>query len=129
MQSTVINFTLFGALYYLLLADDDEEEASVQKEGSKGDDKWTLAKVGQEVTEDEGESRGAEEDDEEVLVPDTIPEDAYFIPLGFARRRPQTYYKGSDPEWQGFIEFSKDRKRCMAIRSKLWLEIRLHLCG
>ena len=121
MQSAVINLTLFGALYYLVLADDDEEEVPAQQEGSKGEDKWTLAKGGQEVTEvgGEGKGEGVEEDEEEVLVPDTIPEDAYFIPLGFARQRPQTYYKGSDPEWQSFIEFSKDRKRSMAIRSKL----------
>ena len=47
-----------------------------------------------------------------------MPEDAIFIPLGFTRQRPQTYYKGSDPEWQSFLEFRRDRDKEKAVRSK-----------
>ena len=64
----------------------------------------------------EGEdSKKAEEED--VDVPEEMPEDALFIPLGIARQKPQTFYKGTDPEWQSFVDFSKDRKRSQLIRS------------
>ena len=66
--------------------------------------------------EKEGEEEAGNED--VVLVPEEIPDDAIFIPLGFTRQRPQTYYKGSDPEWQSFIEFRKDRRREVAVRSR-----------
>ena len=69
----------------------------------------------------EGEERAEEGTEEEgldtAIVPDTIPEDAIFIPLGWARKLPPTLYKGSDPEWQSFVEFSHDRKRSLRIRS------------
>ena len=65
-------------------------------------------KNGQEVTE--------EEVIDDATVPDTIPEDAIFIPLGWARPLPPELYKGSDPEWQSFVEFSQDRKRSLRIR-------------
>lgn len=63
----------------------------------------------QEGSEEEGE--------EDVEVPDEMPEDAIFIPLWFARQLPPTFYKGTDPEWQSFIEFSKDKKRSQMVRS------------
>lgn len=59
----------------------------------------------------------ADEEEDEVEIPETMPEDAIFIPLGFARQRPETYYKGTDPEWQSFIEYRKDREREPAITS------------
>lgn len=46
-----------------------------------------------------------------------MPEDALFIPLGFTRQRPLEFYKGSDPEWQSFVEFRKDREKEKAVRS------------
>ena len=57
-----------------------------------------------------------EDDEDDVQVPEVMPEDAFFIPLGMAREIPHTYYKGSDPEWQSFIEFRQDRKRSAAIQ-------------
>ena len=59
----------------------------------------------------------ADEDEAEVEIPETMPEDAIFIPLGFARQQPETYYKATDPEWQSFIEYRKDREREPAIKS------------
>lgn len=64
----------------------------------------------------------ANKEDEDVQIPDEMPEDAFFIPLGPARQLPQTFYKGTDPEWQSFIEFSKDKKRNQAVRSMYDLE-------
>lgn len=65
-------------------------------------------------TEDDGH---ADEEEDDVEIPDTMPEDAIFIPLGFAHQRPETYYKANDPEWQSFIEYRKDREREPAIKS------------
>ena len=64
------------------------------------------------------EDNQAGEAEAEIGVPETMPEDAIFIPLGFARQRPETYYKATDPEWQSFIEYRKDREREPAIKSK-----------
>lgn len=61
----------------------------------------------------------ADEAEAEIGIPETMPEDAIFIPLGLARQRPETYYKATDPEWQSFIEYRKDREREPAIKSTL----------
>jgi len=66
---------------------------------------------------DDAASKDCEEKEEDVQIPDEMPEDAIFVPLGFARQLPQTFYKGTDPEWQSFIEFSKDKKRSQLVRS------------
>lgn len=74
----------------------------------------------EELVTREEEENGVEVDEEEeedVEVPSEPPEDAWFIPLGLARQRPQTFYKGGDPEWQSFVEFSHDKKRNHFIRS------------
>ncbi len=110
-----------------MITDEVEDESLPQHEGSKGEDKQITAIDGQELAEDEGGDKAEDEDD--VQVPDIMPEDARFIPLGFARQRPQTFYKGSDPEWQSFIEFANDRKRGLFLRSKHCLKIGLHWGG
>lgn len=60
-----------------------------------------------------------QEEELDVQLPDTTPEGAIFIPLWWAKERRRTFYKGSDPEWQGFIKFAKDEKRKNLIRSML----------
>jgi hypothetical protein len=56
------------------------------------------------------------EDDEDGLVPEDQPENAWFIPLGLAKEMPKTFYKGTDPEWVSFVEFSKDKTRNAKVR-------------
>lgn len=72
---------------------------------------------------DNQEGDGVENDNEEshpaLTIPDSMPEDAIFIPLGFVHQRPPTFYKGNDPEWQAFVEFSKDRTKVQQIQSEL----------
>jgi hypothetical protein len=51
-----------------------------------------------------------EDDDQEETV-------FLFLPTGFSRPRPQTFYKGSDPEWQEFSKVASDRPRVERIRS------------
>ena len=58
-----------------------------------------------------------EVDEDDDLVPETMPEDAWFIPLGRPRQLPPTHYKRSDPEWQSFVEFNTDYERIAAARS------------
>lgn len=61
--------------------------------------------TGREVDDDE------EEEDEEVL---------FFLPTGLSReKKPQTFYKGSDPEWQEFKKLSKDPARITKIKRTL----------
>lgn len=50
-------------------------------------------------------------------MPEVAPENATFIPLGFARQIPGQPYKGSDPEWQEFINFSQDIARRTKVQS------------
>ncbi len=79
------------------------------------EDKDTNKATNESKTRREGDDQ-ADEDEDEVEIPETMPEDATFIPLGFARQRPETYYKATDPEWQSFIEYRKDREREPAIK-------------
>lgn len=75
-----------------------------------------VAESGAEVKE--GANDDVEDEDEEDLVPEIMPDDALFIPLGLAHQRPPVYYKGTDPEWQSFLEFAADRKRSNQVRGR-----------
>ena len=88
-----------------------------------GDDEEILAKAAA-ISKAEDEKRkkvndGAQEDEvdeDEVEVPEVMPANALFIPLGRPRQIPRTYYKGNDPEWQSFIEFRQDHQRSAIIQ-------------
>lgn len=75
-------------------------------------------KAEEEAVADAEEEDEDEDEDEEDLVPEIMPDDALFIPLGLAHQRPQTYYKGTDPEWQSFLEFASDHNRSYQVRSR-----------
>jgi hypothetical protein len=48
-----------------------------------------------------------------------------FIPLPLtAQQNERTYYRGSDPEWQGFVKISKDKALQAKIRRKLMCSFR-----
>lgn len=98
--------------YYVLKYVDVEEEEAVDKAG-------TLSKT----EEDE------QVDENDVQVPETMPEDALFIPLGLVRQLPHTHYKGSDPEWQSFVEFGKDGDRSITVRRELADLVCSHFAG
>ena len=126
VQSVLINVSLFAVFYYFMLKDDEEEESPTTQESNKAELRPTTIQRGQDaakaVTEgktmSEGEVIDEKNSEDEGEIPDIIPEDAIFIPLGFARQRPQEFYKGSGPEWQSFLEFSRDRKRGLQLRRK-----------
>ena len=96
---------------------DIEEEETADKAATlsktqpkDGDEMNDSAEAKVEVDEDE--------DEDDVQVPENMPEDAFFIPLGLVRQLPHTHYKGSDPEWQSFVEFGRNRERTTAVRSR-----------
>ena len=92
-----------------------EEKAAEERAKSKAVKPTDAAEAQTSASsKDEGKST---EDEAEVIIPDELPEDALFIPLGVVRQKPQTFYKGTDPEWQSFVNFSKDRKRAQFLRS------------
>lgn len=58
------------------------------------------------------ENMPADELDEEDLKP-------FFIPFpGTTKQLPPQPYRGSDPEWQEFIKFSKDQKQAKGVRGR-----------
>lgn len=65
------------------------------------------------VKDEDGEKDGENQEENQ--------EDAIFIPFGFVHELPRTYYKGTDPEWQSFFEFSVDRRKINSVQRK-------HLC-
>lgn len=99
------------ASYYVLNHVLVEEEDTVDKAGSK-----TQLQVRDEENDGTQEDEKVDEEDD-VQVPETMPEDAFFIPLGRVRQLPHTHYKGSDPEWQSFVEFGKNAERHAAVKS------------
>lgn len=94
---------------------DIEEEETVDKAAALSK---TQPKDGEETNDGAEVKVEDDEDEDDVQVPETMPEDAFFIPLGLVRQLPHTHYKGSDPEWQSFVEFGRDRERTTAVRSR-----------
>ena len=60
-----------------------------------------------------------EDEEEEEEEKEVDGESVTFIPLGWPRKLPQEFYKGSDPEWQAFREFIGNHKQHIEIQS-LW---------
>ncbi|KAL8708300.1 MAG: hypothetical protein Q9220_006775 [cf. Caloplaca sp. 1 TL-2023] len=110
LGSTSRNIAYLGLIYVALdlLLVDDEEDESAKRESEK------LHEIKNGLDPAEPQEKDAEED-----------EDTLFIPLGFAYKLPQRYYKGSDPEWQSFVELARDRKRCDLLKtSSMWASYR-----
>lgn len=70
-----------------------------------------------EDEQDEGAMEGSEESEPQEIE-DWADEDSTFIPLTWSTKLPRTYYKGSDPEWQAFVQLSKDAGRQKKIYRK-----------
>ena len=88
----------------------EEEEAGVKSDAPSK----TQGESGDKAN-DGAQEDGVDEDD--VEVPDVMPQNALFVPLGRPRQTPQTYYRGTDPEWQSFIDFRKDKKKAGDVQS------------
>jgi hypothetical protein len=123
---------VFRATWYLFEDDEDEEEE--EKDGIVPNHATETAEAvkpaplpwqetgpgaADDTLTNEGREVEDEEDSDEVHIPEELPEDAIFIPLGLARKLPPALYKGSDPEWASFVEFSNDQKRKKEVHGML----------
>ncbi|OJD35118.1 uncharacterized protein BKCO1_1900017 [Diplodia corticola] len=73
------------------------------------------------------EQEGEEGDEAEEDWDEEWDDDAMFIPLGWTKPVPRTFYRGSDPEWQEFRKVAVDQKRHERIRHKLVSLVRNHI--
>lgn len=112
----VVALALHGLIRYLGVEVDvqvvSEEERKAGRAGGQSDKGNEWQQAGQEVLD------GDEQDDEDmenVLL---------FLPTGFSRPRPRTFYKGSDPEWQEFKRIATDKDRASKIRGELITMVR-----
>ena len=115
MLGTLMGYMLFTGLRTML---EDEEEPQNKPSQVK-------EAVRQVKKAADGEKLGPEADvdlvtkgpqteevaDDEDIVPDEQPEDAIFIPVAWPQKRPREFYKGTDPEWQSFMELARNEKR------------------
>ncbi|KAH7408437.1 hypothetical protein DE146DRAFT_646215 [Phaeosphaeria sp. MPI-PUGE-AT-0046c] len=77
-------------------------------------------KVDKATEDNQGATNDEDDDDDDEDYDDAL----LFLPTGFSRPRPQTFYKGSDPEWQEFKKLATDRPRCEKIHNELKSMIR-----
>ena len=118
--------------YALDYLDDPEEEdqkkASKVKEAVKqvktaaegekvGADGANVAPVEETATRQVSENEEGEEVEDDDLVPEIQPEDAWFIPFGWPKKCPPAFYKGSDPEWLSFVELARNKDRIRVVKS------------
>lgn len=109
-QTAAVYLGAFGTYWHFILDAEIEDDQAVTT------DRGTEKAGGEENgVKREGAVTEAKAQDD-IAVPDEIPDDAIFIPLGRARQRPKEYYKGSDQEWQSFMELAHDEKRNALVR-------------
>ncbi len=108
---------LLGAASVRVLGLDEDEEEEAEDEQAEDE--------AEQPEESLYEGGGKEEDGQiqqsnhkDVVEDNQIDEDAIFVPLGWAKRRPVQPYKGTDPEWQEFMKFAQDHQRGSATRGQ-----------
>ncbi|KAF4311057.1 hypothetical protein GTA08_BOTSDO13236 [Botryosphaeria dothidea] len=77
-----------------------------------------------EIVDEEEAEEGDEDDWDED---EEYEDDGLFIPLGWTKPVPRSFYRGSDPEWQEFRKVASDSKRHEQIRQKLVSLVRNHI--
>ena len=114
-------FALTGLMFYLvsgyLLVYEEEENGQAGAETTAP----SIAATSKAPSEEYNGTQVAEtEQVEELLVqlPEKLPEDAIFIPLWWGKERPRKFYKGSDPEWQGYVKFARNPKKVRGVQRR-----------
>ncbi|KAJ4372220.1 hypothetical protein N0V83_003994 [Neocucurbitaria cava] len=97
----------YGLGRYLGLEVEIEEVEEEQQKSTRSID---------QVSGDDEHYQPAEDFNNEEESDDEYDDALIFLPTGFSRPRPRTYYKGSDPEWKEFRKLALDRPRVEKIR-------------
>lgn len=104
-----VTAAFYGLTRYVsveIVDDEEEEEHGKQRE-----------RTGTPISNEDGEEEADEEVEEDDEDEDEEYDDALiFLPTGFSRPKPKTYYRGQDPEWQEFVKVATDRPRIDKIR-------------
>ena len=101
--------------YYVVRHFLKEEESEKDDNTNEAPSKLLDSEDGKETSDQD------EESEDEIQLPDTMPEDAIFIPLWFPKEKPQYLYKGSDPEWQSYTAFSRNQDKVKKVRGMSYL--------
>ncbi|KAJ4344177.1 hypothetical protein N0V95_006292 [Ascochyta clinopodiicola] len=122
--AVAITAATYGLGQYLGLeieVEEDEQEEAKQKPGRWKKQVRKEDGTLEEVDDEEANEGQAEEgdDEEEQEEEDEYDDAILFLPTGFSQRKPPTFYKASDPEWQEFKNIVKDKKRVERIRQEL----------
>jgi len=108
-QTAAIYFGAFATYWHFVLEAEVEDEEKVTTD--KG-----IVRAGGNVDEAKQEAVTEANAHDNVAKSDDDTDDSIFIPLGRTRPRPKVYYKGSDQEWQSFMEFAHDTNRNALVR-------------
>ena len=87
----------------------------VEIEEIEEEEQQSTRSIDQVSDEDKHDRPGQDSNDEEEYD-DEYDDALIFLPTGFSRPKPKTYYRGSDPEWQEFRKLATDRPRVDKIR-------------
>ena len=114
--AVAIGIATYGLGHYLGLEVEIEEE-EVEEERKPG--RWKKQVRKEDGSVEEVDDEEANEEDEEEDEDEEYDDAILFLPTGFSRLKPKTFYKGSDPEWQEFKKVSQDKARIERIRQEL----------
>ena len=120
-----LSFSVFFWLSDRYLPDDDDDGAPPDAESTSEAGRATTAPADLDPAGPEVDPAHRKGTDSEIVSEDddmqqgtmNSHESAPFVPLGFPRPGPVSYYKGSDPEWRAFCHFNEDREAQVAARS------------
>ncbi|KAF2650216.1 hypothetical protein K491DRAFT_707704 [Lophiostoma macrostomum CBS 122681] len=128
LTAAVVWTAFYGLVRWLDGEDEDEEQEEAESKKRRAQ----LRRIAhqKDANSDDEDAVGAadggdggpidEEEDEE----DEEGEALFFLPTGFSRPKPRTFWKGSDPEWQEFRRIAQDKERVVRIRGELTSTVR-----
>jgi hypothetical protein len=108
----------YGLGQYLGLEVEIEEE-EVEEKRKPGRWKKQVRKEDGSLEDVDDEEANDEEDEDEDDDEEEYDDAILFLPTGFSRLKPKTFYRGSDPEWQEFKKVTQDKARIERIRQEL----------
>lgn len=109
----------YGLGQYLGLEVEIEEEEVEEKRKPGRWKKQVRNEDGSFEEVDDEEANEEEDEDEDDKDEEEYDDAILFLPTGFSRLKPKTFYRGSDPEWQEFKKVAQDKARTERIRQEL----------